>query len=180
VNQRIISETKKYVGVTIFLFLFFEGFATYRRLILAQYQIDYVEFGYSLIEAMVLGKIVLLGDMLHLGERYRDRPLIIPTLYKTLCFSVFVLFFAIVEHFVLGAIHGSSLQQIVRELEGNGEAIILARVLVMFIAFLPLFAIWELGEVTAEGRLFELFFRQRETPRIVAAEVSNKVTSLSR
>lgn len=176
-NQRIVSETKKYLGVSVFLFLFFEGFATYRRLILAEYRIDYVEFGYSFVEALVLGKIVLVGDMLHLGERYRERPLIIPTIYKTLCFSVFVLIFAVLEHFVLGFIHGRNAHQILLELEGKGEADILARVLVMFIAFIPMFAIWELGAVTARGRLFELFFQSREAPPTAAS--ATKATVLS-
>jgi hypothetical protein len=100
--------------------------------------------------------------MLHLGQRFRHSPLIVPTLYKTLTFSVFVLIFTLGEHFVSGFIHGLNLSQILQRIAATGEAVILARVIVMFIAFVPMFAIWELGEVTAEGRLFELFFQRRE------------------
>jgi hypothetical protein len=159
-HQKLISETKKYIGVATFLFFFFEAFSTYRRLILAQYQIDYFEFGYSLIEALILAKVVLIGDMLHIGERFRDHPLIIPTIYKTLCFSLFVLLFSVMEHIVSGFIHRMSIAEIVHEVESAGRAEILAKVLVMFIAFIPMFAIWELGAAVAEGRLFEMFFQR--------------------
>ncbi|HUA33518.1 MAG TPA: hypothetical protein VMA09_07925 [Candidatus Binataceae bacterium] len=177
-NQRLISETKKYVGVALFLFLFFEGFATYRRLILAQYQIDYFEFGYSLIEAMILAKVILLGDMLHIGERFRERPLIVPTLYKTFTFSLFVLAFNLAEHFVSGFVHGMNVEQIIHEIEQTGAAVFLARVVVMFIAFIPMFSIWELGEVTADGRLFELFFLHR-APRHLSAQPTENATVLT-
>ena len=163
----------------MYLFLFFEGFATYRRLILAQYQIDYFESGYSLLEALILAKVILLGDMLHIGERFRDRPLIIPALYKTFTFSLFVLAFNMAEHFVSGFFHGLSLQQIIHKIEETGTALIFARIVVMYIAFIPMFSIWELGEVTADGRLFELFFLHRE-PRPLSSKTTENATVLTR
>ena len=38
--QRFLVEMRKFALIALFLFLFFGAFATYRRLILRQYQID--------------------------------------------------------------------------------------------------------------------------------------------
>jgi hypothetical protein len=69
------------------LSLFFLVFRIYTRLIPAEYRIDYFRYG-------------------RLGERYRNRPLIVPTVYRTIRFSIFALAFAIVQHLILGAVHG--------------------------------------------------------------------------
>jgi len=39
--SRLVVEMKKFAVIGSFLFFFLGAFATYRRLILAQYQVDY-------------------------------------------------------------------------------------------------------------------------------------------
>ena len=73
--------------VATFLFFFFGSFTTYRRLVLAEYQIGYFEYGWALLKALVLAKVILIGEILHLGERFHDRPLLVSTLWKTLMFG---------------------------------------------------------------------------------------------
>jgi hypothetical protein len=162
-KQAIITEARKMMVISAFLFLFLGGFATYRRLILSEYHIDYFQYGYSLIEALVLAKVLLIGDLMHLGERFRHRPLIIPTLYKTLSFSIFVLVFALFEHFVVGLFQGKDLAEVVREFATQGAPQIFAKLLVMVVAFIPMFAVWEISRVLGEGKLFRLFFEQGGT-----------------
>lgn len=169
-KQTIITEVRKMAVITVFLFLFLGGFATYRKLILSEYQIDYFQYGYSLVEALVLAKVLLVGDLMHLGERFRNRPLIIPTLYKTLVFSLFVLAFSILEHLVVGLFHGKDVAVIIQEFASQGAAEILAKILVMFIAFIPMFAIWEISRVFGEGKLFELFFERGTTIELSVPE----------
>ena len=106
--RKFLVEMRKFAIVASFLFFFFGAFATYRRLILSEYQIDYFQYGYALIQALVLGKVVLIGEIFHLGGRFHGKPLIFPTLYKTFSFSILVLVFAVLEHFVKGFIHGEN------------------------------------------------------------------------
>ena len=162
--QKFLVEMRKFAIVASFLFFFFGAFATYRRLILSQYQIDYFQYGYALIQALVLGKVVLIGEIFHLGERFHGKPLIVPTLYKTLSFSILVLAFAVLEHFIKGFIHGENIGVIVGNLAAKDGADILAKILVMFIAFVPMFAISEIATLLGEGKLFELFFERGGTP----------------
>ena len=158
--QKFYAEMRKFALISLFLFLFFGAFATYRRLILSEYQIDYFQYGYSLIEALVLGKVIMLGDLFHLGDRFRGKPLIVPTLYRTLAFSLLVLAFSLLEHFVKGFIQGKDIAAILADIAAKGGADIAAKILVMFIAFIPMFAIWEIAQLFDEGKLFELFFER--------------------
>src|SRR6516225_1643066 len=175
--QRFVREIRKFALVASFLFFFFGAFATYRRLILSEYEIDYFQYGYALIEALVLGKVVLLGEIFHLGDRFRGKPLIFSTLYRTLSFSLLVLIFAVLEHFVKGFIHGQNFAASLQEIAPRG-AEIGAKIIMMFIAFIPMFAIWEISNLFDEGKLFELFFEHGGTADSALADMT-KASPLS-
>jgi hypothetical protein len=49
-----------------------------------------------------------------------------------------------------------------QQLMGLGKDEILARVLVMIVAFIPFFAFWEANEAMGEGRLLKLLLLERE------------------
>ena len=176
--QKFVVEMRKFAIVASFLFFFFGAFATYRRLILSEYQIDYFQYGYALIQALVLGKVVLIGEIFHLGDRFHGKPLIVPTLYKTFSFSILVFVFAVLEHFIKGLIHRENIAAIVGSLAAKDGADIMARILVMFIAFIPMFAISEIGNLLGEGKLFELFFERGGSAGTSLPDVT-KAASLS-
>jgi hypothetical protein len=135
-------------------------FAWYRRFVLAEYQISYLHYGTAVIEALILAKVILIGDAVGLGRRTHDKPLIYPTVRKAVVFSVFVGIFAIVEHMVEGLIHGKGVAGGLATLWSEGKDEILARCLVTFFAFIPFFAFRELGMLMGEGKLRRLFFRR--------------------
>ena len=157
-RERFIHEMKQYFLVTIFLFFFFGSFTTYRRLVLAEYHIGYFEYGWALLKALVLAKVILLGEILHLGEGSRDRPLLVTTLWKTLIYGLLIAAFAVVEHLVGAVIHhrpvGDEFQ-----LTGRHGYELLARIQLEVVGLIPLFAFRELARVLGEGKLQELFFR---------------------
>lgn len=160
-KRRLLEETKKLGMLFAYFALFLGGFATYRRLILAEHGIGYFQYGYSLVEALVLAKIIMLGDLLRLGRRLNDRPLAFSTFYKTVLFSLLVLVFTIGEHVLLGLLKGKGPAEAFQEMLSKGRNEIIAQTVVMFAAFVPLFVVREIGRVMGEGKLFELFFRRR-------------------
>jgi hypothetical protein len=172
--QRFVIEMRKFAVIASFLFFFFGAFSTYRRLILAQYQIDYFVYGYSLIESLVLAKVVLLGDLLHLGDRFRGKPLIIPTVYRTFVFAILVLVFTVLEEVAKGVLHGEGATTVLARLAAMNRAEIAAKILIVFIVFIPMFAIWQIANVFGPGKLFELFFEQRSP---LGAQLVEKTTA---
>jgi hypothetical protein len=160
-KSRLVAETKSLLGVWFYLALLLGSFATYRRLLLAEYHISFFRYGFSIVEAFVLAKVIILGRMMGLGERYLHRPLIVPTLYKTMGFSILVFAFTILEHLVLGRWHGKGPAEVMSEVMNQSIWSILAQVLVLYIALVPLFAVWEMERVLGEGILFDLFFKRK-------------------
>src|SRR5262245_4152127 len=138
-HSKLVEELKKTALIFAYLALFFGAFTVYRRMVLAEYDIGYFNYGYSLIEAAVLSKVIVIGDMLGLGERFRDRALIVPTLYKAACFSIFLLAFSVLEHIIGAWVHGKGVGAAVDEILDQGKWEILARVMVKCVALVPLF-----------------------------------------
>ncbi|MHA3771800.1 hypothetical protein ACXR0O_09720 [Verrucomicrobiota bacterium sgz303538] len=160
-KQKAAHELVEYWITFFYLAVFFCAFITYRRLILAEYKISYVHYGVGLIEALVLAKVILIGDAMHLGRRTEEKPLIYPTLIKTLLFAVWVAIFKLLEHTISEWLHGKGIEAGFDEFEQEGWDTLLAKCVIIFTAFIPFFAFKELGRVLGEGKIRELFFRRR-------------------
>jgi hypothetical protein len=158
------------LAIFLFLALFFGAFATYRRILMREMGFSYFHYGFAAFKALVLAKIIMLGQYARVGKIFDDRPLIVPTLYKVVLFSFFVLAFEILEHLVGGLIHGKDLMDIFQEIISAGRNELLGRTLVVLVAFVPFFAFSEIGRLLGEGRLSELFFCRREAKESVRSE----------
>jgi hypothetical protein len=159
-KRRIAHELLDYWMNVVYLAIFFGVFAWYRRFILAEYHISYMHYGSAIIEALILAKVILVGDALGLNRGYENKPLIYPTLHKAVVFSIFVGIFTIVEHVVEGLIHGQGVAGGLAALWSEGRDEIISRCIVTFFAFIPFFALRELAIVLGEGKLHRLFFRR--------------------
>jgi hypothetical protein len=161
-KSRVIRELAEYGTNAIYFALVFAAFTWYRRLILAEYHITYLHYGLNVVEALILAKIVMIGNVLGLGRRLRDKSLIVPTLYQSFVFSLWVVFFGVLEYTLVGWLHGQGWTGGVRELAGQGADELLGRALIMFFAFIPFFAFREMERVLGEGTIWALFFRRRD------------------
>ncbi len=163
-KQKIIHEMIDYYINFLYLALFFAMFAWYRRLILANYQITYLNYGFAVVKALILAKIITLREVLCPGcETFEEKPLIFPTLYKAFLFTVWAGVFTLLEHLIRGFWHGKGLVGGLNEFASQGWHELVAGCLVIFFAFIPFFAFRELERMLGEGKLLALFFRRRTT-----------------
>jgi hypothetical protein len=84
-------------------------FTWYLRFILDEFQISYLNYWVPPVEAAVLAKVIMVGDILRLARGVENKPSIFPTLYKAVMFSVWVGVFSVLEHTVGGVNHGKGL-----------------------------------------------------------------------
>ena len=159
-KQKLVYEFIEYGINVAYLAVFLGVFTTYRRLILAQYDIQYLNYGFALIEALILGKVIMIGDLMRLGRKFVEKPLIFTTLYRTVVFTVFVALFKVLEHTISGLLHGQGLAGGFEEIMSKGKYELIAYTLVIFFVFIPFFAFKELSRVLGEGKISELFLRQ--------------------
>ncbi len=97
-KEKVVHEVHEYWVNFVYLAAVFSAFTLYRRLVLERYLVSYLHYGIALIEALVLAKIVLLGEAARLGRKYEGKALIIPTVHKTIVFGIWVIGFKILEH----------------------------------------------------------------------------------
>jgi hypothetical protein len=115
-----------------------------------------LNYAFSLINALIVAKIILGGEMMHLGRGAESRPLCQAILYKSLLFGVLVFVFHIVEEVVKRIIHHQPRGTVLHNLDMDD---LIARAIVIFAAFVPLFTIRELGRVLGEEKLHALLFK---------------------
>jgi len=168
-KEKLLHELTEYWINVIYLTLVFAAFTQYRRLVLAAHDIMYTNYWVAVIEALILAKVIMIGDVLRLGRSLDQKPLIYSTLYKTFVFSLFVAVFALIEHLIKNLWSGTGLTASLVNFLGKGYLELLANCLVVFVAFIPFFGVKELERVLGEEKIRRLFFRRRD-PDSAAAE----------
>jgi hypothetical protein len=161
-KQKLTNEITEYLIIFVYLAAHFSAFTWYQSLILAEYQITSFHFWAGIVEALILAKVIMVGNALHLGERLEDRPLIFIILYKAFVFVIFTAAFLVLEDTISGLLHGKGWEEGLHKIFGEGRDELLARSLVTFVSFIPFFAFQELSRMMGEGNIWSMFFRRRE------------------
>ena len=161
IKQRALEEFRLFWIITLYLWVFLGAFTVYRRLIIDETGAVYLHYGISLIEALVIAKVILIGKMFGLSKRFEDKPLIVPVLYKSILFGIFVLLFGVIEHLVEGWIRRQGLLGGLHEISALGRDELGARALILIVAFVPFFAFYEIGRVIGMQKLAAMFFSKR-------------------
>ena len=171
-KAKAIHEFKVFWIIALYLFVFLGLFTIYRRLVVAETGSAYLHYGIALIQALVIAKIVLVGQMLSLSRKHEDKALIWPILYKTLLFAALVIAFGIVERLVEGWMHHEGFKGGLDKILSLGFDEFSARMLLLVFSFIPFFAFGELGRVIGMKRLVSLFFSKDAVRAERARQVS--------
>ena len=161
-KKKIVHEMVEYWINVCYLMLVFAAFTQYRRFILASHDITYTNYGFAVIEALILAKVIMIGAVLRLGRGLEQKPLIYPTLYKTVVFTLFVAAFTLIEHTVIGFWKGKGLMWGIEEYFAKGPYEFLAGCLIFLVVLIPFFGVKELGRVIGQDKIQALFFRRRD------------------
>ncbi|MBX3380992.1 MAG: hypothetical protein KF805_12940 [Phycisphaeraceae bacterium] len=158
IKERVWEETRTMLWLFAYIFLFLAALAGYRSILLGRGGAGAWPLLHCAIEAMVLAKVMVIGNMLKLGERVRQRRMFARTISRALAFTLFALMFSAAEELVMGMIRGREFADLWHDLLQLGPRLIVARGVVLFIFFVPLFAIWEIGRRLGDGKLHSMFF----------------------
>jgi hypothetical protein len=159
-KQTLKHEFVEYLFNFAFLAFFLVAFAWYRRLVLAGYGIAFTSYWAPLIEAAILAKVIMIGDILRMARRFRDRPLVVPTIYRTLIFSIFVVLFSFAEHALRARFHGKPMLEGITEITSQGPHELLAWYVLLIVTLLPFFAVKEIERIYGVETIRRLFFRR--------------------
>jgi len=108
-KERAFEEFKRLVAIFLYLWVVFGLLSIHKSLVLSQQHLDSEEHAFAIINAFVFAKVLLVGEDLHFGRRFQNRPLIYPVLYKCLVFSIVLILFHLIENVAVGIWHGNTL-----------------------------------------------------------------------
>jgi hypothetical protein len=171
--QRAYQEFKEFVVIVLYLWIVLGLFLLYKSVLLNQEHISFFDKGFAIINALVLGKIVLIARALHLGDSTNRYPLVYPTVIKSALFSVVLALFKIFEAGVVAWYHHEAFRAAITDFGGGTIKGILTLTVLMFFVLIPFFGFTELQRVLGEAKLSGIFFGGRESTK--QAQVESKV-----
>jgi hypothetical protein len=161
IAKRATDELKEFVIIAAYLYVCFTAIVYLKASILKANGIAFAPFGFAAIKALICAKFVSVGHMLHVGERFKSRPLIWPTLYKSFAFLILLLVLNALEEIVAGLVHHRAIADALAEFGGGTLDQLIATSIVGLLILIPFFAFRTLGEVLGERNMVRLFFEPR-------------------
>ena len=155
----MITELKEFTVVAVYLWICFTAIAYLKASVLHAYGIAFAPFAFAAVKALICAKFVLIGRMLHVGERFKTPPLIWPVLYKSLAFVALLLVLNVFEEIVVGLMHDRAVADSIAEVAGGTLDQVIATSLVGLIILIRFFAFRALGEIVGEDNLIRVFFK---------------------
>jgi hypothetical protein len=157
-RQKAAHETKEMIIVTVYLAFFFCALATYSMLLLGKSELAYFTYGTAVVNALVVAKVILIGEAAHLGKRHEAKPLMYSCLYKAFLYTLLVFAFHFVEEIIKRLIHGKDIAGAFGDVPWDE---LLARSVIIFCTFIPFFAFRELGRVLGQDKFRALLLQER-------------------
>jgi len=152
-GRRVRHELVQYWIICAYLYVCFAAIVFYKTAVLRANGIEYAPYGAAAIEALLVGKFLMIGHAVRLGERRRPRRMAFALLAKAAVFLLFLMALSAAEEVVRGLVHGRTVLASVRELWGGTLLQVFATSLLMLLILIPYLAFKELARVVGPERL---------------------------
>jgi len=161
ISRRITDELKEFLVIAAYLYVCFTALAYLKAAILQAHGISFAPFGFAAAKAIICAKFMSVGHALRIGERYKTKALIWPTVHKSFAFLVLLLVLSIFEEIIVGVIHHRTFLDSVSSVGGGTLDQLIATIVIMLLILFPFFAFQSLGDIIGRDILFRLFFEPR-------------------
>jgi hypothetical protein len=145
-----------------YLYVIFTLFRLHEYVILKENGLSFARFGFGAIKALVLAKVMLLGDEMKLGKRLSNQPLAYRIVERSAIFAIFFLGFEFLEQIVRGLFTGKTIAEGILE---PGASLLgsLIDTMTIWVMLIPYFAFNEIRLVYGADNVLRLLFsRQKE------------------
>ncbi len=160
----VIKEVKEMLPPTVFFAVGFNLIEWTTQLILDDYLVQFANFMLATLAALVVGKAVLLANLLPFLRRFDRGPLIRPILFKAVVFTLVVFLVQFLERFVEYLFGGGSIGAIPEyvTLHFSWHRMIATQIWI-FVLFLIYTSVAELNARLGEGELLRIVFGGRSS-----------------
>lgn len=156
-----MTEATEFFYVFAYVWLLLAIFGLHKSLVLTEEHIV-ARQGLILLKALAFAKIIFVAEEFNLGERFAQKPLIWPILFKSALFAALLIGFDLAEQAIVSRLW----PRLARE---GGDAISLQHLQLValagglaFASLIPFFAMREMNKVIGAKNMRELLFRKRQ------------------
>ena len=122
--------------------------------------ISFYHEGFSIINAFLLGKVVLTAEFFRVGDNFKHKPLVYPIVFKSAVFCLLLMCFYITEETLVGIWHGKTIVESFPNIGRGSWKGLLVVGSILVVGLIPFFAYRELARVLGKDELFSLMFRR--------------------
>ena len=167
-KERAIDELKAYAVITLYLWVLFVLFASYKRLLMHENGISVWNQGFAIVNALIFAKVILIAQALNLGDGGKDRSLLSIALTKSLLFTIVLILFHIAEEGVRAWFKDLPLSTALTDFGGGFWLGLATYGAIFFVALIPFFTVQEMAKVIGGDALWKLLFtRGRKAFRLI-------------
>lgn len=163
VRARLREEMRAYAIIVVYLYVCFTVLVLYKAAVLDDAGMRFVPFGIAAVKALILGKFLLIGKAVGVGDRGPARSLLQLIVRKSVLLALLLVVLSLVEELVVGWFHGHSFAQTIVEL-GSRLAEMAVGGLLMLMVLLPFVAAQELSGALGPGALMRILRGQADRP----------------
>ncbi len=152
-GRRVRHELVQYWLICAYLYICFAAIELHKIAILHSNGIEYVPYGAAAIEALLVGKFIMIGHAARIGERRRPRRMVFALLAKSVFYLLLLMALSAAEEVIRGLIHGRTVIASIQSLWGGTLLQVFSTGLLMLLILIPYLAFREFGRVIGPERL---------------------------
>ncbi len=170
----VIKEIKELLPATLFFAVGFNLIELTTQLILDDYRVRVANFLVATTAALVVGKAVLVANLLPFLRRYDADPLVRPILFKTVVYTFAVFLFRflerLVEYWFGGGTIGGLPDYVAHHFSWHWFAAVQIWIFVLFLVYT---SVIELNALLGQGELVKSLFTRRSSELKLAPETDS-------
>lgn len=158
--DKVKEEIRSVLLVTLYFAVWLGVLVILKKLILAQYNIEFTGLSAALVGALVLAKVVLILEHVSFGAWIRNRPVLVDVILRTLLYAFGVLVVLVLEKGFEGRHeHGGFVSSMIAELQSVEGAHVWANTICITGALLVYNIFSVLRMIFGEGSLIRALLR---------------------
>ena len=167
--HRIYHQVIQFLLIAVYLFVVFAVLALHEEVVAAKNGIAYHFYGFAAINAIILGKVMLVAEDLNFANRFfrnlffTNSPLVYVIVFKSVAFTILFFVFDIVEEVLVGVFKGKTVAESFPNIGGGSPRGIFFMIVVITVLLSPFFAYREVGKVIGERELHSLMFTRKRS-----------------
>jgi len=155
-KERLREELRKYLMVSVYLYVCFVAIQLYKASLLSEAGLHYLPFGFAAAKALIIGKFLLIGESAGVGSRLAVPTLVHRIAYRVILLFILVVALSIAEEILVGMLHHHSVAHTMDELGRGRLPELLATSLLILLILVPLVSFAEIDRALGAGTLGRL------------------------